>query len=50
VKSNKLKSEYTLSVKYDGKAPEHRLDTQIRITTDDPKQPIILIPLATAQS
>jgi hypothetical protein len=50
VTSSKLGAEYTISAKYDGKAPEHRLDTQIRITTDDPKQPIVLIPLITAQS
>lgn len=50
VTSSKQDAEYTIQAKYDGKAPEHRLDTQIRITTDDPKQPLILIPLATAQS
>ncbi len=48
--SNKQNAEYTISAKYDGKAPEHRLDTQIRVTTDDPKQPVILLPLTTAQS
>ena len=50
VTSSKMGAEYTISAKYDGKAPEHRLDTQLRITTDDPKQPLILIPLNTAQS
>ena len=48
--SDKQSAEYTISAKYDGKAPEHRLDTQIRITTDDPKQPLILLSLTTAQS
>lgn len=50
VVSNKQNGEYRISVKYDGKAPEHRLDTQIRITTDSEKQPTIIIPLTTAQS
>lgn len=50
VVSNKQDSEYTISATYDGKAPEHRVDTQIRITTDDPKQPVILLPINSAQS
>jgi hypothetical protein len=50
VVSNKLGAEYRMSVKYDGKAPEHRLDTQIRIATDSDKQPTIILPLTTAQS
>lgn len=49
VASSRLDSEYTITAKYDGKAPEHRIDTKIVIKTDDPKQSEIVLPLTTAQ-
>jgi hypothetical protein len=40
--------EYTLRVQYDGKAEEHRVKTEVVIETDDPKQPVIKVPVETS--
>ncbi len=41
-------SEYFVKVVYDGKAPAHRIKSTIVITTDDPKQGTIQLPVSTS--
>ncbi|MEZ0326096.1 MAG: DUF1573 domain-containing protein [Fimbriimonas sp.] len=37
--------EYALEVAYDGKAPKGELATMLKVKTDDPKQPLVNIPV-----
>ncbi len=37
--------EYALEIAYDGKAPKGEFSTSLRVTTDDPKQPVVTIPV-----
>jgi hypothetical protein len=37
--------EYALEVVYDGKAPKGDLATSLKVKTDDPKQPVVHIPI-----
>lgn len=41
-------AEYSIKVLYDGKAPGHILKSVIVVETDDPKQPVIRIPIQTS--
>lgn len=42
-------SAYTIRVIYDGKAPGHKLKSEVVVETDDPKQPTFKLPIQTSQ-
>ncbi len=46
--SKESSDNHVVEVKYDGTAPEHKVDAELKVLTDDPKQPEIIVKVQTA--